>query len=204
MANSRALSPKLLACLKFNFDSDIYSVRAVEISDFSELFSKFSSGHRGTKIKDVLPCNIFQIIVKTIPMHTTIVISCVMKRGINFWFWRRLNENWDNNMTTTSQWRESYCRTITRARKINSKQQHCESHPRIHIGKWHIWVSCFRLKNHDWISLSVPPEKVNQSLWWTLKSPKINTLADGLIENILSMLDETDLKTVAEEDDADW
>ena len=96
-------------------------LRADEISDFSELFSKFSRGRRGTKIKDVLPCNIFQIIMKTIPMHATIVISCVMKRGINFWFWKRLNENWDNNMTITSQWRESYCRTITRARKINSK-----------------------------------------------------------------------------------
>ena len=30
--------------------------------------------------------------------------------------------------------------------------------------------------------LSVPPEYVSQSLQWTLKSPKTNTLADGLIE----------------------
>ena len=30
--------------------------------------------------------------------------------------------------------------------------------------------------------LSVPPEQVSQSLWWMLKSPKTNTLADGLIK----------------------
>ena len=34
----------------------------------------------------------------------------------------------------------------------------------------------------EFTSLSVPTEYVSQSLWWTLKSPNTNTLADRLIE----------------------
>ena len=38
--------------------------------------------------------------------------------------------------------------------------------------------------------------QVCQSLSWTLKSPEINTLADGLIERTSSTLDETESKTM--------
>ena len=37
---------------------------------------------------------------------------------------------------------------------------------------------------------------MSQSLWWTLKSPKTNILADGLIERISSVLDKIESKTV--------
>ena len=51
--------------------------------------------------------------------------------------------------------------------------------------------------------VSVPPEKVNESLWWKLKSPKTNALADGSIKRASSMLDKTASKTVAKEEDSD-
>ena len=36
---------------------------------------------------------------------------------------------------------------------------------------------------------------MSQSLWLTLKFPKTNTLADGLIERVSSMLDKIESKT---------
>ena len=42
----------------------------------------------------------------------------------------------------------------------------------------------------EFIRLSVPLEKVSLSLWQTVKSPKTNKFADGLIERTSSMLDE--------------
>ena len=47
-------------------------------------------------------------------------------------------------------------------------------------------------------TLSVPSEQVIQSLWWTLKPPKTNILANGLIERTSSILDEIALKNLAE------
>ena len=44
--------------------------------------------------------------------------------------------------------------------------------------------------------LSVSPEYVSQSFWCMLKSPKTNTLADGLIKKTSSMLDEIASKSV--------
>ena len=45
--------------------------------------------------EDILPYNISQIITKTIPISTKIVISYMMKRGIPFWVWWKVNGNWD-------------------------------------------------------------------------------------------------------------
>ena len=43
---------------------------------------KFTSSSKGTKFKDILPWNISQMITKTIPISTRIVISYAMKWGI--------------------------------------------------------------------------------------------------------------------------
>ena len=51
--------------------------------------------------------------------------------------------------------------------------------------------------------LSTPQEWVSQSLWWTLKCPKTNTLADGLIERTSSRLNETESKTVYKDEERD-
>ena len=68
----------------------------------------------------------------------------------------------------------------------------------IWVGKLTIWVRSFQTEKLEQSSpgLSVPPEYVSQSLWWTLNSPKTNTLADGLIKRTSSMLDEIASKTV--------
>ena len=131
---------------------------------------------------------------------TRIVVSYAMKRGILFWVYWRVNGNWDTNMIGISHWRERHCRTNTCVRKRNTSNRAglWESQSGIRLGKLTIWVRSFETEKL-WQSspgLSVPPEWVSQSLWWTLKSPKTNTLADGLIKRISSMLDETESKTM--------
>ena len=85
--------------------------------------TKFSSCNRSTKFKDILPCNISQMIVKTIPISTRIVISYAMKRGIPFWVWQKVNGNWENHMIRISQWRESHRRTNTSVRRKKEIQK---------------------------------------------------------------------------------
>ena len=41
----------------------------------------------------------------------------MMKQGIPFLDWLKVNGNWENNMIKISQWRESHCRTNTNIRK---------------------------------------------------------------------------------------
>ena len=72
------------------------------------LSTKFTSSSRNTVFKDILPWNISQMVMKTIPISTRIVISYAMKRGILFWVYWKVNGNWDNNMIRISQWKESH------------------------------------------------------------------------------------------------
>ena len=70
-----------------------------------------------------------------------------------------------------------------------------ESQSTMWVGELTIWV---RLQQSS-PDLSVPPEWGSQSLWWSLKSPEINTFADGLIERTSSVLDEIESKSVHKE-----
>ena len=47
--------------------------------------TKFTSSSRSTEFKDILPKNISQMITKTIPIKTRIVVSYAMKWGILLW-----------------------------------------------------------------------------------------------------------------------
>ena len=51
------------------------------------LLTKMTSSSRSTQFKGILPWNISQIITKTNPISTRIVISYVMGQGIPFWVW---------------------------------------------------------------------------------------------------------------------
>ena len=62
--------------------------------------TKFTSSSRSTEFKDILLWNISQMITKIIPISKTIVISYLMKGGIPFWVWSKVNENCK---TTTSE-----------------------------------------------------------------------------------------------------
>ena len=89
----------------------ILTMRDIYINSNLNPLTKFTSSSRSTNFKDILPWNISQMITKTIPISTRIVISYVIKRGILFWVYWKANENWDNNMIRISQWRESHCKT---------------------------------------------------------------------------------------------
>ena len=56
-----------------------------------------------------------------------------------------------------------------------------ESQSGIRVGTLTIWVRSVEIEKLQQSSpgRSVPPEKVSQSLWWTLKPPKTKPLADG-------------------------
>ena len=90
-----------------------------------EPLTKFTSSSR-TEFKDILPRNIFQMITNTILISRRIVISYVMKRGILFWVYWKVNGKWDDNMIRISQWRESHCRTNSSVRRKKQIQK-CQS-----------------------------------------------------------------------------
>ena len=53
-----------------------------------------TSSSRRTKLKDILPWNMSQMIMKTIPIGSQRVISYVMKQGIVLRIWWKVNGNW--------------------------------------------------------------------------------------------------------------
>ena len=63
----------------------IFSMRDIYIDSNLNPLTKFTSSSRSTKFKDILPWNISQMITKTIPICTRIVISYAMKWGILLW-----------------------------------------------------------------------------------------------------------------------
>ena len=66
----------------------ILTIRHIYIDSNLNLFTKFTSSSGSTQFKGILPWNISQMITKTVPISTTIVISYSMKRGLPFWVWR--------------------------------------------------------------------------------------------------------------------
>ena len=60
----------------------IFSMTDIYINSNLNPLTKFTSSIRSTKFKDILPWNISQMITKTVPISTRIVISYAMKQGI--------------------------------------------------------------------------------------------------------------------------
>ena len=85
-------------------------IRDIYINSNLNLLRTFTSSSRSTDFKDILPWNISQTIMKTIPISTRIVISYAMKRGIRFWVCWKVNGNWDNNMVRTFCRKKTNCR----------------------------------------------------------------------------------------------
>ena len=108
---------------------------------------------------------ITEMITKTILTITRIVIGYTMKKGIPFWVWQTVNENW-NNIIKISQERESHCTTNTSIKRNNSIQKsRNESQSGIQVGKFIIWVRSFVIENYNRI------HKVYQSHKNMLASP---------------------------------
>ena len=108
--------------------------------------TKFTSSSRSTEFKDIVTWNISQMITKNIFISTRIVITYVMKRGIVFCIYWKVNRNWDNNMIRISPWTESHCRTNISVRINKSKRVGpSESESGIQVGKLTIWVRLFEI-----------------------------------------------------------
>ena len=60
----------------------IFSMRDIYINSNLNPLTKFTRSRRSTELKDTLPWNISQMIMKTITITTRIVISYVMKQGV--------------------------------------------------------------------------------------------------------------------------
>ena len=88
----------------------ILMIMDIYINSNLNLLTKFTSSSRSTEFRDILTWSISQMVTKTVPINTRIVISYVIKWGILLWIWWKINGNWDNNMIRISQWRESHCR----------------------------------------------------------------------------------------------
>ena len=65
-----------------------------------------------------------------------------------------------------------------------------------------IWVRSFEIGKLKQSSPDLS-EFSSQPWWWTLKSPKTSTLADGLIERTSSMVDEIASKTEHKDEEGD-
>ena len=89
--------------------------------------------------------------------------------------------------------------------QINPEEQDRESHSQDPSRKInHLSNVIWARKIITEFTLSISStRKVSQSLWWTLKSPKTNTLADGCIERTLYMLDEIESKTMHQDKEGD-
>ena len=74
----------------------IFSMMDIYINSNLNSLTKFTRSNRSTNFKDILSWNISQIITKTVPISTRIVISYAMKWGISLWIWGKVNGNWDN------------------------------------------------------------------------------------------------------------
>ena len=83
----------------------ILSMSDIYINSNLNPLIKLTSSSRITEFKGILQWNISQMITKTIPISTRILISYAMKQGILLWIWWKVNGNWDINRIRISQWR---------------------------------------------------------------------------------------------------
>ena len=74
----------------------ILKMRDLYINSNLNPLTKFTSSSRSTEFKDILPGKISQMITKIIPISTNRVINYVMKQGILFCIYWKVNGNWDN------------------------------------------------------------------------------------------------------------
>ena len=68
-----------------------------------------------------------------------------MKRVIPFLIWRKVNENWGNNMNRISHGRKSHCKTYISVwrNKQSERASLSQSQPGIRVGKLTISVRSF-------------------------------------------------------------
>ena len=70
----------------------IYIYYTSHINSNLNSFTKFTNSSRNTNLKDIFPWNISQMIMKTVPISTRIVISYTMKYGSSSEFYEKSME----------------------------------------------------------------------------------------------------------------
>ena len=121
----------------------IFSMRDIYISSNLNSLTKFTSSSRSTKFKDILPWKISQMITKTIPISTRIVISYVMKRGIPL--------EMESEATTWSEFpnggKAIVEQILTSEERNKSKRAELwKSQSGIRVGKLTIWVRSLEIE----------------------------------------------------------
>ena len=131
-------------------------MRDINVNSNLNALTKFTSSSWNTESKDILPWNISQMITRTVPITTRIVTSYVMKQGILFWVWWKVNGKWDNHMIRIYQWREAIVKQILVSHKKNKSKRAGlgTSQPGIQVRKLTIWVRSFESSPGP----SVPPK----------------------------------------------
>ena len=88
----------------------ILMMRDTNINSNLNPITKFTSS-RSTEFKDILLRNFSQMIIKTVPISTIIVITYAMKWDIPLWIWWKVGGNRDSKMIRIFQWTKGPCRT---------------------------------------------------------------------------------------------
>ena len=91
----------------------IFTLRDKYINSNLDPHTEFSTISRSIKLKDFFPWNISEMIMKTVPISTRIVISYAMKRVNHF----RVSSK--SNMTTIFQWKEATVEQILAPEEMN-------------------------------------------------------------------------------------
>ena len=102
----------------------IFTMRNIYIKSNLKPLTKFFSSNGSTEFKYILPWNMSQMITKTVPLSTKIIISYAMKQGIPFSTWQKVNEHW-KPLKATGKPLESHCRrntSITRKKEIQKSR----------------------------------------------------------------------------------
>ena len=120
-------------------------MRDIYINSKLNQLVEFINSSRRTQFKDILPWNISQMITKTIPISTRIVIAMQWNRASHFEFDGKSME------TETTTWAESPTRgkaiveQTLASEERNPKEQDCESQFGINVRKLTIWVRSFEI-----------------------------------------------------------
>ena len=103
--------------ISMNYGSNTSNLKPWRWVRLDLTLAKFISSSRNTEFNDIFSWKISQMIMKTIPISTTLVKSYAMIQGISFWVWWKVNRNWDNHMIRIYHWSESHSRTSTSIRR---------------------------------------------------------------------------------------
>ena len=125
----------------------IFLMRDIYINSNLNPLTKFTSSSRTTKFKDILLWKISQMITKTVPITTRIVISYAMKRVSHHEF---EGNSMETQTTTWSEFRNGRKAIVEKMlaseeRKKSKRAGLWESQSAIWVGKLTIWVRSFEV-----------------------------------------------------------